>query len=60
MRRNVIHNVIHTNNIYLKLVIRFLHIQNVVLTENTASDTIPTVLASCGIYSYGFRVMSTC
>ena len=61
MRRNVIRKVIHTNSISFisNNILIYIYIYNVVLTENTASDTVPTVLVSCGIYSYGFRVMGT-
>ena len=49
------------HNIYKQFrnVIRFVHYKNVVFTEITASDIVPSVLASCRIYSYGFRVMGT-
>ena len=60
MRRYVTRNMIHTKSRPISFVSRpntILTLYIVVLTEFTASDTVPTVLVICDIYSYGFRVI---
>ena len=59
MRRYMTRNVMHTKSIFFVSDTILTLNTFVVLTEFYCQWYIPTVLVSCGIYSYGFRVMGT-